>query len=133
VRAIEGKQLKTITIEGFTMYTERRTYATDVIVQHERRTYSADLKAQVALAAIKNEKSPTELALEFGVQPSLVCLWKEKLLNNLSRIFDDECDTVECSDKSSDNCHAKIGQLTVENDFLTKVLGRQVHYNKQDS
>jgi transposase len=124
LRGIRGKQHKTITIEGNSMNTERRTFSTDFIIQDERRSYSAEFKAQVALTAIKGEKSHTELAMEFAVNPNLVSLWKQQMLNNLSRVFDDENGILQSSPKSIDNRHAKIGQLMAENDFLTKVLGR---------
>ncbi len=106
------------------MNTERRTFSTDFIVQEERRAYSADFKAQVALAAIKGEKSHAELAMEFSVHPNLVGLWKQQLLNNLNRVFDNDSDNFESVTKFADNRHAQIGQLMAENDFLTKVLGR---------
>ncbi len=106
------------------MYIERRKFSTDYIIQEERRSYSADFKAQIALSAIKGEKSHAELALEYAVHPNQVGLWKQQMLNNLSRVFEGDNDLPESSTKTIDNRHAKIGQLMAENDFLTKVLGR---------
>jgi transposase len=106
------------------MNTERRTYPTDFNVQEERRFYSADFKALVALAGIKCEKSHAELAMEFGIHPNQVSLWKQQMLNNLNRVFDNASNVIESSPKTVDNRHAKIAQLMAENDFLTKVLGR---------
>ena len=106
------------------MNTERRTFFSDFNFQEERRSYSAEFKAQVTLAALKGDKSNTELAMEFAVHPNLVSLWKQQMLNNLSRVF--ECDNHNIDNTHSifENRHAKIGQLMAENDFLTKVLGR---------
>jgi transposase len=93
-------------------------------MHNERRTYSADFKAQVAMAAIKGDKTLAELAIEFAIHPNQVSLWKRQLANNITRVFDNDDDNLENSPKTADNRHAKIGQLMAENDFLTKVLGR---------
>ena len=106
------------------MNTERRFLTTEFNVQEERRGYSADLKAQVALAAIKGEKSHAELGLEFAVHPNQVSLWKQQMLNNINRVFDNDNGITTSLPKAIDYRHAKIGQLMAENDFLTKVLGR---------
>jgi transposase len=106
------------------MNAERRFLTTELNIQEERRGYSADFKAQVALAAIKGEKSHAEIGLEFAIHPNQVSLWKQQLLNNVSRVFDNDNGRVESLPKPFDNRHAKIGQLMAENDFLTKVLGR---------
>jgi transposase len=107
-----------------TMNTERRTFSTDFNVKEERRSYSADFKAQVALAAIKGDKSQAELAMQFAIHPNQISLWKQQMLNNLNRVFDNNCDVAAIENKIVNNHPAKIGQLMAENDFLTKVLGR---------
>lgn len=104
------------------MYKERRTYSSEFEVQVERRSYPALFKAQVALEAIKDDKTFTELALEFSIHPNYISLWKQQFVNNIDKVF--ENDVQENSPKPADNRHAKIGQLMAENDFLTKVLGR---------
>jgi transposase len=106
------------------MNTERRTFPADFNLQEERRAYSAEFKAQVTLAAIKGEKSHAELAMEFAIHPNQVSLWKQQMLNNLSKVFDNDNNYIENNPKPIDNCNSKIGQLMAENDFLTKVLGR---------
>lgn len=89
-----------------------------------QRTYPANFKAQVALAAMKGDKTLEELAVEFAVHPDQISLWKQQLLNNISLVFNKDDDNLEIEAKTDSNRHAKIGQLTAENDFLTKVLGR---------
>lgn len=106
------------------MNTERRTFFSDFNFQEERRSYSAEFKARVTLAALKGDKSNTELAMEFAVHPNLVSLWKQQMLNNLNRVFESEAPNFEGNHKIFDNRQTKIGQLMAENDFLTKVLGR---------
>jgi transposase len=106
------------------MNTERRHFLSDVNVKEERRTYPTDFKVQVALAAIKGEKSHAELAMQFAIHPNQISLWKQQTLNNLNRVFDNDYAVVEIESKTNNDRHAKIGQLMAENDFLTKVLGR---------
>lgn len=93
-------------------------------MHNERRTYSADFKAQVAMAAMKGDKTLAELAIEFSVHPNLVGRWKQQFADNISQVFDNDDDNLESAPKTDNKRHAKIGQLMAENDFLTKVLGR---------
>ncbi len=104
------------------MYIERRNQYVEF--KEERRNYSAEFKAAVALAAMKGDKSMAELAMQFAIHPNQIGLWKQQMLNNLNRVFDNDCAMPEPENKPGKNHHAKIGQLTAENDFLTKVLGR---------
>ena len=106
------------------MNTESRTFSAVFDLPEERRGYSADFKAQVALEAIKGEKSHAEIGLEFAIHPNQVSLWRQQLLNNLNLLFDNDDIVLDINPKIADNRHSKIGQLMAENDFLTKVLGR---------
>jgi transposase len=107
-----------------TMHKERRTYPANFKVQEERRSYPAIFKAQVALEAMKGDKTLPELAMAFAVHPNQVSLWQQQFVKNISRVFDNDSNNLESAPKAADNRHAKIGQLMAENDFLTKVLGR---------
>jgi transposase len=78
------------------------------------------------LEALKGNKTLAELGIEFAVHPNQVSIWKHQLLNNMSRVFDLESNTSEGMAKIDDERHAKIGRLMAENDFLTKVLGRNI-------
>jgi transposase-like protein len=87
--------------------------------------YSAMFKGMVALAALKNDRTIDELALEFDVSPEKIGQWKQRLIKNIDLIFtQDDDDTDINRANESDNRHAKIGQLTAENNFLSKILGR---------
>jgi transposase-like protein len=90
-----------------------------------RRNHSPAFKAKVALAAIKGEKTLVDLARVYEVHPTQVTAWKAQLLEGASGLF--------CSGSASKETtpavdlktlHAKIGELTLENDFLSGALGK---------
>jgi transposase len=90
----------------------------------KRRNHSAQFKAKVALAAQKGDKTLAELSAEFDVHPNQITQWKQQLLDNASELFSKGRNNPSAPDETIKDLHAKIGQLTVENDFLSKVLGR---------
>ncbi len=106
---------------------ERRIFSADFNFAEERRSYSAEFKAQVALEALRGNKSNIEIALEFAIHPNQVSLWKQHLLNNIIQVFENCSVTVLNMAAPPEKSHAKIGQLIAENDFLTKVLGRNTN------
>ncbi len=89
-------------------------------MKRKRRNHKPDFKAKVALAALKGDLT---LAEKFDVHPNQITDWKRQLLNNAVQAFDGEkaCGDAETQIKA---LHAKIGQLTMENDFLEKGLTR---------
>ena len=94
-------------------------------MSRKRRAHSPALKAKVALAAIQGEKTLAELSEQFQIHPNQITKWKRQLLNNAQEIFERGSGNSS-SDKSVTeikDLHAKIGKLTVENDFLSKALG----------
>ena len=90
----------------------------------KRRNHSPQFKAKVALAALKGDKTLAELSAEFDVHPNQITQWKQQLLDNASELFNKGRGHQSPTDEAIKDLHAKIGQLTVENDFLAKVLGR---------
>ena len=86
-----------------------------------RRNHGAVFKAKVALEAIKGEQTLVELSERFQVHPNQIAEWKKVLLERASEIFDKGEPSKEPDIKE---LHAKIGQLAMENDFLSVALGR---------
>ena len=90
----------------------------------KRKNHSPAFKAKVALAAAKGDKTLAQLSSEFSVHQSQIGKWKQALLDNAASLFQSKTDKAKSTEVDSDQLHAKIGQLTMENDFLAKVLGR---------
>jgi len=87
-----------------------------------RRNHAPTFKAKIALEAIKGEQTLVELSQRYQVHPNQITEWKKRLLESAPDIF---C----CSKKAETGpdvkeLHAKIGQLAMENDFLSNALGR---------
>ena len=89
----------------------------------KRKRYSAEFKAQVALAALKNEETTAELAQRFGVHPTMITTWKRSLSEGASEIFDKNKKSQKQTEETIDELHRQIGRLKVENVFLSKGLG----------
>jgi len=88
-------------------------------MKRTRRNHSSSFKARVALAAIRGDKTLMELAEQFDVHPNQISDWKQKMLDNASMVFDGPRREREPDLKE---LHAKIGELTLENDFLERAL-----------
>ena len=88
-----------------------------------RRNHSAKFKAQVALEAICGEKTVAEIAAHHEVHPTQVTSWKNEVLENLAGIFGGESCGRDEKERIRE-LHAKIGELTVERDFLEGALGK---------
>lgn len=90
-----------------------------------RRRFSAEFKARVALEALRGDKTVQEIAGKHQVHPNQVSAWKRQALDGLSAVFSNG-PAQERQDHETEirGLHAKIGQLTVERDFLSKGLKR---------
>ena len=90
-----------------------------------RRNHTPAFKAKVALAAIKGEKTLADLAQQFDVHPNQITQWKSRLQEGAAGVFGSDArsdsDVPRVDIKS---LHAKIGELTLENDFLEGALGK---------
>ena len=85
-----------------------------------RRTHSPAFKAQVALAALRDDKTMAELCKEFEVHASQILDWKRRLLEGAPDVFGASGRIAPSVDVAP--LHAKIGQLALENDFLERAL-----------
>ena len=85
-----------------------------------RRNHSPTFKAQVAIAAIAADKTLAQLAEQFDLHPNQIIDWKKQLQQNASEVFGSSTTKAEPTDLKP--LHAKIGQLTLENDFLETAL-----------
>jgi transposase len=88
-----------------------------------RRNHTGAFKAKVALAALKGEKTLLELAQQFDVHANQITQWKSQLLEGAAGVFGGEAKAGP-AEAAVDvkTLHAKIGQLTLENDFLEGAL-----------
>lgn len=88
----------------------------------KRRRHDPEFKARVALEALKGIKPIHQIAREHDIHPVQVSEWKKALLEGLPGVFEAGRDkqTPEDLEREQEKLHAKIGQLTVEVDFLRK-------------
>ncbi len=90
----------------------------------KRRRFSAEFKAKVALAALKGEQTLAELASRFDLHPNMIAQWKRQAVEGLAQVFSDGSGKrEEVSEAQIKELHAKIGQLTIERDFLARASG----------
>ncbi len=85
----------------------------------KRRRFTADFKARVALEALRGDKTIQEIASKRKVHPNQVSAWKRQAMDGLDAVFSNGMDRAR-HDRESEvrDLHAKIGELTVERDFL---------------
>lgn len=90
-----------------------------------RRRFSAEFKAKVALDAIKNQKTLSQLSRQYEVNPITISKWKSEFLERMSMIFQTKSVT-DSSDAAPEleKLYSQIGKLKVENDFLKKSAKR---------
>lgn len=90
----------------------------------KRRNFSDKFKATVALEALRGDKTVQEIASKRQLHPTQVSTWKRQAIEGMANGFSDKVKKAENKDGEIKELHAKIGQLAVENDFLSQGLKR---------
>ena len=95
------------------------------MTKRTRRNHTPAFKAKVALAAIKGEKTLSDLAQLFDVHPNQITNWKAQLLDGAAGVFGSGAACPEAAPAVDlKTLHAKIGELALENDFLAGALSK---------
>ena len=92
-----------------------------------RKRYPAELKAKIALEIIKEEKSISQVASDYGIHPSQLNRWKNQVLEDLPKLFSDERNAIEVVsagyEKQIQELYAEVGRLTTQLNWLKKKSG----------
>jgi transposase-like protein len=91
-------------------------------MRRKRRNHSPAFKAKVAMAALQEDKTLAQLASQYDVHVNQIQTWRNQLKENMVSLFDSGIDKRKDHDAEIKLLQAKIGQLTMENDFLATVL-----------
>jgi transposase-like protein len=87
-----------------------------------RRTFGKDFKSKVVLEALKEKDTIEVLAKKYELLPNQISLWKAEAIRNISSVFSNEKPVVAKNEIPSEKLYARIGELSLQIDFLKKKL-----------
>ena len=90
----------------------------------KRRRFTADFKARVALEALRGDKTIQDIASRHKVHPNQVGAWKKQAVEGLGSIFETGAGRGDDREREVRDLHARIGELAVQNDFLSQLCGK---------
>ena len=91
-------------------------------MRRKRRNHSPAFKAKVAMAALQGDKTLAELSSQYDIHVNQIQTWRNQLKDNIDSLFDSGIDQRKDHEQQIKSLQSKIGQLTMENDFLATVL-----------
>jgi transposase-like protein len=89
-------------------------------MSRSRRVFSKEFKAKVVLEALKEKNTIEVLAKKYELLPNQISMWKSEAIKNISAVFNVEKAKEKSNEFPSEKLYARIGELTLENDFLKK-------------
>lgn len=93
-------------------------------MKRSRRNHSSKLKARIALEALRGDATLAELSARHGVHATQIGAWRKQLLEHAGEVFDNGNPAVEDAERQIRDLRAKVGELTMERDFLSGALGK---------
>ena len=93
-------------------------------MKRSRRNHSSKFKAKIALEALRGESTLSVLASRHGVHTNQIATWRKQLLEHAGEVFDHGTPGLEDAERQIRDLRAKVGELTMERDFLSGALGR---------
>ena len=93
-------------------------------MKRSRRNHASKFKARIALEALRGDLTLAELASRHGVHATQIAAWRKQALEHLSEVFENGNPVLEDAERHIRELRAKVGELTMERDFLSGALGR---------
>jgi|SRR5258708_11603292 transposase len=93
-------------------------------MKRSRRNHSSKFKARIALEALRGDATFAELASRHGVHATQIAAWRKLLLEHAGDVFENGNPAIEEAERRIHDLQAKVGEITMERDFLAGALGR---------